>query len=116
MLFQTNISFVLVRPSTSPIMSMLNVSGNVVVNKVFLNKKCLSDRRWIASQLERSSLEFKPECSLLDYYFVTESECQKSEAITSHFFLNQNVNDRLHNCSTYFKKIQTVAFDMVNIS
>ena len=115
LLSKTNISFVLVAPSTSPIMSMLNVSGNIDINKVFFNKKCLNDRRWITSQLERSSPEFKPECSLLDYYFVTESECRKSEAIASHFFLEQNVNDRLLHCSNYFKKIQSVAFDMVII-
>ena len=114
-MIKRNISFVLVGPSTTPIMSMLNFSGNIDVNKVFFNKKCLNDRRWITSQLERSSPEFKPECSLLDYYFVTETECRKSEAIASHFFLEQNVNDRLLHCSNYFKKIQSVAFDMVII-
>ena len=81
----------------------------------FMNKKCINDRRWIVSKLERSSPDFMPVCSQLDYYFVTESQCRKNDALANRLFTDDNVLDRLCNCTTYFKKIRSVAFDMVNI-
>ena len=97
-------------------MSVFPVSKIAVVTKNTMDKKCINDRSWIASKLDRSSPDFMPVCSQLDYFSVSESDCRKSEALANQFFMEDNVLDRLCNCTTYFKKIQTVAFDLVNIN
>ena len=94
-------------------MSVFPVSKIAVVTKKTMDKKCINDRSWIASKLDRSSPDFMPVCSQLDFFSVSESDCRKSEALANQFFMEDNVFDRLCNCTTYFKKIQTVAFDLV---
>ena len=75
-------------------------------------KKCLNERRWIVSKLQRLA-EQGPKCSQLDYYSINEEQCLTDEALSNHQFSEESAFKRLANCTSYFHHINSTAFDQV---